>query len=52
MLKRISADLNARKAVMYTQIGIAADLAYHFGLCQALTNEDLSPENRPGSRRC
>lgn len=51
MLKRISADLNARKAVMYTQIGIAADLAYP-GLCQALTNEDLSPENRPGSRRC
>src|SRR6202049_3245435 len=32
-------DLTARKAVRYAEIGSAANLAYHFGLCQALMKE-------------
>jgi hypothetical protein len=45
-LKRICqngsvADFTARKAVMYAEIGSAANLAYHFGLCQALMKEAL-----------
>ena len=45
-LKRICqngsvADFTARKAVMYAEIGTAANFAYHFGLCQALMKEAL-----------